>query len=210
MSRLERGFVGSLSVGTLRSILAVLEIRLDLSPRWRGPDLDRLLDEAHAHLGAHVARALERRGWEAAVEVTYSVYGERGSIDILAVHPPSSTALVVAVKSQLVSAEETIRRIDQKQRLGRQIAFERFGWRPRTVGRLLVLPGTVTERRRWARHGLLLDRAFPVSGGARVRKWLTAPAEGFSGVWFVSSSHPRTPRSIRRPRLRPGSYSRGR
>ena len=43
---LERGLIRRMAVETLRDCLAVLEIRLDLVPMWRGADLGRLLDRA--------------------------------------------------------------------------------------------------------------------------------------------------------------------
>jgi hypothetical protein len=50
------------------------------------------LDEA-------VTRLLADDGWEAVPEVTYSIFGERGSID-LAWHPASRTLLVIELKSE--------------------------------------------------------------------------------------------------------------
>ena len=51
--------------------------------RWHGEELDRLLDEAHARLVDEVVRRSTVLGWVVAVEVSFSRYGERGSIDVL-------------------------------------------------------------------------------------------------------------------------------
>jgi hypothetical protein len=40
------------------------------------------------------------------LEASYSIYGERGSIDILAGHATTRSMLVVEVKSELMSIEE--------------------------------------------------------------------------------------------------------
>ena len=63
------------------------------------------------------AALLEAEGWLTAAEVTYSGYGERGSIDLLAFHPATRTLLVVEVKTEIASVEETLRRHDAKVRL---------------------------------------------------------------------------------------------
>jgi hypothetical protein len=117
--------------------------------------------------------------------VTYSIYGERGSIDILAWHEASRTLLVVEVKTELVSIEETLRRHDAKVRLGRRVAEERFDWRPASVARLLVLPNAATARRRVQRHAAVLDRAYGARGDA-LRRWLVTPAGAVGGLLFVS------------------------
>ena len=59
--------------------------------------MERLIDEAHAEAVAAVALTLESLGWTVAVEVTYSEYGERGSIDLLALRAERRAALVVEV-----------------------------------------------------------------------------------------------------------------
>ena len=48
--------------------------------------------------------------WILAPEVSYSIFGERGVIDILAWHPTRRALLVIELKSELTSIEETLRR----------------------------------------------------------------------------------------------------
>ena len=48
VSRVERGQLDGMPLATLRRIAAALDIRVDLVPRWRGADLDRLLNAGHA------------------------------------------------------------------------------------------------------------------------------------------------------------------
>jgi transcriptional regulator with XRE-family HTH domain len=99
VSRIERGLVASLTVGTLVRAAASLGANVDIRLKWNGEQLDRLLDEAHARIVDLVIAALRATGWEVAVEVSFSIWGERGSIDILAFHQLTGIVLVIEVKS---------------------------------------------------------------------------------------------------------------
>ena len=68
----------------LRSVAAVLDIRLDVVPRWRGGELDRLLNSRHAALTEAVARWLtERRAGRCFPEVSFAIARRAGLIDLL-------------------------------------------------------------------------------------------------------------------------------
>lgn len=182
----EHGHIATLPVATIRRLFAAVEAGFEGTVLWRGGGIDRLLDERHARLvGASVAR-LGSLGWRVVVEATYSIYGERGSIDVLAGHDRTRSLLVVEVKSELMSVEEVGRKTDEKLRLARRILCrERFGWTPIAVARMLVLPATDTARRSVARYSAVLDTAFP-SRGREVTGWLRRPAGELSGILFVS------------------------
>ena len=81
----------------LERILGAMGARLAIRVLWHGEELDRLLDRNHAVIVEAMIGILQRHGWLAFPEVTYSVWGERGSIDILAWHDPSRTLLAVEV-----------------------------------------------------------------------------------------------------------------
>jgi transcriptional regulator with XRE-family HTH domain len=185
ISLVERGHGARLSAVALRRVFAALDARWEPTISWRGGDLERLLDVRHAALsGAFVSR-LRALGWSVEVEVTYSSFGERGSIDILAWTPVERIALVVEIKSELVSIEATLRKLDEKVRLTIETVAEvRFGTRPRSVGRLLVLPASTTERRRVAGAAAVLDAALPQRSDA-VRTWLRTPSGSIRGLLFV-------------------------
>jgi len=176
-----------MAVGTLDGMARFLEADLVMAVRWKGGDLDRLLDERHAALVEAVARFLESLGWHTLPELSFSIYGERGSIDLVAWHAEHRVLLVIEVKSELASVEDTLRRHDQKARLAAQVVEERFGWRPRAVSRLLVLPDARTGRRRVAQHAVVFQRAYPLRGHA-VRSWLRSPAGAVAALMFLSSS----------------------
>jgi hypothetical protein len=153
ISLIERGHLDRLAVSTIRTVFATVDARFDPVVTRRGGSIDRLLDERHSHLVGAVADVLRANEWFVELEVSFSVYGERGSIDLLAYHPATRTMLVIEVKTELTSIEETIRRHDVKVRLGAQIAVERFGWSLERgwANRLLVVLDTSANRRRVAR-----------------------------------------------------------
>jgi transcriptional regulator with XRE-family HTH domain len=191
VSTAENGHIRTLSLGTVRRLFEAVDAGFEGLVFWRGGALDRLLDERHALLvGASVAR-LSRLGWRVIVEATYSIYGERGSIDVLAGHDRTRSLFVAEVKSELVSVEEVGRKTDEKLRLARRnLCRERFGWTPVAAARVLVLPDSDSARRSVARHAPVLDAAFPVRGRA-VTRWLRRPSEDLSGILFVSNINPR-------------------
>jgi transcriptional regulator with XRE-family HTH domain len=94
ISRIERGHVDGVSVGRLRKVAEALEANLDIRIRWNGEGLDRLLDQAHAGLVEDVVRRLRADDWTTDVEVSFSIRGERGSIDVLGYHEPTGIVLV--------------------------------------------------------------------------------------------------------------------
>lgn len=198
ISLIERGHLAKLSIATLRTIFAVAEARFEGTVSWRGGAIDRLLDERHAQLVGGVARDLRASGWQVELEVTFSVYGERGSIDVVAHHVERGIVLVVEIKTELTSIEETIRRIDAKDRLAPRIVLDRFGWRSRTGARLLVVLDSSTNRRRVANHEQSLTTAFP-DRGVNVRRWLRQPTGRLSGLLFHPGTNGRGTRQTQRP-----------
>lgn len=185
IGRIEGGRIERLTLGALRKVGTALGAEIVISVRWRGADLDRLLDEGHAAIVAAVIELLGAAGWECHPEVSFSVYGERGSIDVLAWHAASRSLLVVEVKTELVSLEETVRKLDAKVRLAPVIVEDRFDWQPIARSHLLVLPATSTKRRRVDRSSTVLDLVLPLRGAA-VRSWIQAPVGPIGGLLFLS------------------------
>jgi hypothetical protein len=181
----------------LRRVFAPLEARIDLHPSWRGAELERLLDLDHAAIEEALARRLERDGWQVLVEVTYSIGGERGSIDVLALHAERRAALVAEVKSDIPAAEAVGRKVDEKRRLAPLIVRERVGWTPAAVGAVLVLPESPRLRRLLAGPAASLERGFPI-GSRTVAAWLRSPDRALAASWFLTLS---TPRAVRRVRV---------
>jgi transcriptional regulator with XRE-family HTH domain len=188
VSLLERGRIGGMSVRKARQILAGLDAELVTSLSWRGGDLDRLLDARHAGLCESTARILGDRGWTVVLETSFSSFGERGSIDLVGWHEGTSTLLIVEVKSEITSIEETLRKHDAKVRLGPTIVRDRFGWRPLVTARLLVLPEHRTTRRQVEGKPAVFGRAYPDRAVA-VRHWLAAPHGSLAGLTFLPDTN---------------------
>lgn len=185
VGRIERGSAAELTLATVRQVFSAADARIKVTAAWQGAALDRLLDERHAALVERALRHLHRYGWRTEVEVTFSEYGERGSIDILAGHDATRTALVAEVKSAIGSIEEMNRTLDAKVRLAPKLVLERFEWRALVVARVLVVPEGSTVRRIIAAHELTLASAYRARGRA-VRQWLRQPEGPLRGIWFLS------------------------
>ena len=186
VSRAEAGHFETLSTQALRRMFAAVDARLDLQARWRGGELDRLIDSRHSSIVAAAADVLIDDDWVALQEVTYAVYRERGSIDLLGLREVEAVAVVMEIKSELTSWEETQRRFDEKVRLAPKIVFERVGWRPRVVGSVIVLDDTMTNRRRIDSLGRAVTQAYPARG-REIRRWLREPSGALRGIWFLSA-----------------------
>ena len=189
ISRIELGRIGRVPFATLRRVGDALDADVELLVRWRGEAVDRLLDEAHADIVDVAAALLRRLGWEVAIEATFSIDGERGSIDILGWHAAERALLVGEVKSVVPDAQATIGTLDRKARLAARIGPER-GWDPLTVARLLLIGEGTTARQRVARHAALFEAAYP-DRGRRILGWLRRPVGPLSGLLFLRVGEPR-------------------
>ena len=178
VSRLERGHLRACSLTTLERVLADLEARLVISVLWRGGELDRLLDADHAALGERWGLRRPPR-WEHRSEVTYNVYGDRGSIDDVAYDEATGTLLVTELKTGIYDAQRTVAKLDEKVRIVPGVA-RRFGWRVRRVVPALVVAETRTNRRRVEEHGSLFGR-FDTRGRA-AHGWLRDPWAPVGGL----------------------------
>jgi transcriptional regulator with XRE-family HTH domain len=183
VSRCERGEADALTCATLRDIADALGARLTVTITWHGEDLDRLLDAAHADIVEAVVRLLRAAGWEVVPEATFSVYGERGSIDVLAWNPVTGALLVIEVKSVVPDMQAMLSTLDRKVRHAPAIAKAR-GWSVASVSRVLVLPDDRTARRRIESHATTIDQVMPLRTVA-VRRWLADPVGAIGGVLFL-------------------------
>ena len=209
VSRVERGNVRACSLATLHRLFEAFDARLVLSVLWRGGELDRLLDADHALLGERWAGVRGDR-WEAAAEVTYNEYGERGSIDELAFDPITGTLLVVELKTGLYDGGGTVAKLDEKARLAARLG-RRFGWEVRRVVPVLVIAESRTNRRRVELHERLFGRLR--CRGRAARAWLRQPEAGCGGgvLLFVPLSDVRGKTVMRagRQRVRPRAHGSG-
>ncbi len=173
-----------MAIQDVRRICSSLDLRLDLVPRWRGGDLDRLISDRHARMHDLTGPLLSARGWSRWPEVSFAVFGERGVIDLLAWHATRRTILIIELKTEIVDANELVATLDRKRRLAIGIARDR-GLAPECVGSLLLVADSATNRRRVSRYDALLRAAFPARGAA-MRRWLRNPVGGCDGLLFLS------------------------
>jgi transcriptional regulator with XRE-family HTH domain len=189
ISRVERGRIDRMDVAVLRRVFTGLDARIDLVPRWHGGDLDRLVDARHAGMVETLVRRLSSLPeWVVHPEVTFSIFGERGSIDIIAWHPRLRALLIIEVKSAIGDVGGLVRQVDRYRRLAREVARER-GWLPSSVAVWVVVADGRTARRRLAEHHSTLRSAFPADGHT-MERWLHAPGEGVRALSFLPFGHP--------------------
>ena len=173
-SRLENGRLDLCSFHALEAYARGLGAEIDVLLRWRGGDLDRLLNRRHSAMHERMAKIWTAfDDWVAVPEVSFSIYGERGVIDWFAWHAKSRTVLVEELKSQLVDVQELVATTDRRLRLAPAIARAR-GWEPGNVASWALLEDGRTNRRHAARHATFLRTAFPADGRA-MRAWLRNP-----------------------------------
>jgi transcriptional regulator with XRE-family HTH domain len=195
VAAIDRGELDGVTVRALVRAATALGADVDLRLRWRGEQLDRLVDEAHASLVEATVLRLRRLGWSVDVEVSFSIWGERGSIDVLAFHPSHGAVLVVEVKSAIADSQATLHGLDRKARLARVVVKDR-PWKVSHVSRLLVVAASATSRRRVARLASTYDVALPGRGPV-VRQWLADPDRPLAGLLFVANDSHKSTRGAR-------------
>lgn len=201
ISDIERGHLDATPLRTLRRVAQALDIRIDLIARWRGGELDRLLNARHSALHESVARFFTSLpAWMMAPEVSFSIFGERGVIDILAFHRPTGCLLVIELKTDVVDVNELVGTIDRKSRLAQRIARDR-GWTATSVSRWVIVARDKTNQRRVAAHRAVLRAAFPADGHL-MRHWLRDPAASVSALSMWTNVAGRDPSPTRSHRIR--------
>jgi transcriptional regulator with XRE-family HTH domain len=205
ISDIERGQFGRLSIDVYCRVAEAIGADVNLAPTWRGPKLARLLDKRHAALQNAVASELSELGWVLRIEEPFNHFGDRGSVDILGTWPVNGALLIVEIKSEIDSLEETVRTLRMKSRVVPIVQRRDSGRASGPVGAVLVLPEGSTHRDLLMRHGALISASLPARNWD-VRRWLAEPAGDLRGVLFFRDTDPggtkldlATPDRIRRP-----------
>jgi len=186
VSRAESGRVTDITLDAVERIARALDISVDLTVRWHGGDLDRLLNARHSELAESVARLFAAMpDWVLVPEVSFSIYGERGVIDFVAWHAETRTLLLIELKSQIVDAQEMLGTFDRKRRLARRIAGNR-GWNPVAVGAWIIVSRSKTNERHVERLSALLRSGYP-SDGREMIAWLRRPVGSIAGFSLWSN-----------------------
>jgi transcriptional regulator with XRE-family HTH domain len=143
IGRTELGSITSVSV--IRAHAAALDIRAEWRVVGRGADVARLLDEEHAAIVETLAASLARQGWRVEAESSYSEYGERGRIDLLAFDPATRVLAVVEVKTELADLQELFGSLNVKARLAARLGRRR-GWNATRVVSVIAPAATSANR----------------------------------------------------------------
>jgi hypothetical protein len=114
--------------------------------------------------------------------VSFSRYGERGRVDLLAFHAAARIVLVVEIKTLIVDVQHLLGSLDMKARLAPAMVRE-WGWAVRGVVPALVVAEGTTNRRRISEHPILFAR-FALRGWSATR-WIRSPVEGVSGLLLL-------------------------
>lgn len=126
-------------------------------------------------------------GWVIEPEVSFSFFGERGIIDVLAWHPTSRILLVIELKTEVVDVNEMLGTLDRKRRLAVKIA-EGQGWDPVAIGTWVVVADGRTNRRVVAEHATVLRAKLPTDGRG-IGRWLRGPSGRIDALSFLPSVH---------------------
>jgi len=186
--RIAHGRLAAIPLGVIRRVALALDARVDTIVRWQGGDLGRLINSRHAAMHEVMARSFATlEGWQAEPEVSFSIYGERGVIDILAWYPTCRALPVIELKTELVDINDLMGSLDRKRRLAGEIADKR-GWHASSISTWVVLADGRTNRRELSDHEKVLRAKFP-DDGRKVRGWLRRPGSAMNALGFLPSIH---------------------
>lgn len=197
VSCIEQGKLGGMSLSEVRRVASAIGMWIELKPNWRGTQLVHLVNGAHTALQEAVLSYLDgRAGWVARPEVTFSIFGERGAIDILAWHAATQTVLVIELKTLVVDPADLVRQMGRRSRLATEIAATQ-GWHARDAASWVIFTDTRTNRRHAAEHRALLQ-GFADLDGRTVESWLRAPSGPMSALSFWDQADAVIPQQVRR------------
>ena len=202
--RIEAGQLDEVSFGHVRRLARVLDARFEGLVRWRGADLDRLVNRGHALMHEAMFRWLrEIGGWIALPEVSFARDGSRGVIDIVAWHAGSRVLLVIELKTRIVDINDLMATMDVRRRVAWQIGRD-HGWDPVAVGVWVVVSPARSNARVLSDHATVLRAKFPADGRS-MRRWLSRPSGDIAALSFMPEVRvadlgrdPTTPRRVRR------------
>lgn len=208
IGRHENGRFGSLR--SLEQHASALGLRVEVRLTGRGGELAKLRDEEHAAIVEFFAGWFRDAGFTTEVEASFSQWGERGRVDLLAHDPVTALLVIVEIKTQLVDLQDLMGALNVKERLAPTVARTR-GWAVRRQLTLLGVASTHANRGLTRTHRSLFGAFAPrrltraaLSGDAtRILCWVPPEATSRSRPWVAGRQ-----RVIRRQRI--GGGNRGR
>lgn len=201
VGRHENGIIGSFPA--IEKHAAVFALRVDVRMTGRAGDLVRLADEEHARIVEMVAGWFRAHGFQTETEASFSEWGERGRIDLLAFDPSTRTLVIVEVKTQLLDLQKLFGSLNVNERLASTIAKHR-GWIVGQTATVLATASTPANHKIVREHPSLFSqfarRRLTVPSlrkETRILHWVNADAGRSS--WLAGRQR------VRRPELTKGS-----
>lgn len=202
VGRHENGVIGLL--GVLEKHAAVFGLRVDVRVIGRAGSLIRLADEEHARIVETVAAWFRGHGFRTETEASFSEWGERGRIDLLAFDPATRVLVIVEVKTLLLDLQDLFGSLNVKERLAVTIA-ERRGWTVNRCVTVLAVAHTAANRTVVREHPSLFANfdtrpltTARLRPGRRLIHWVRA--DGGSGSWLAGRERVSRQRTISHPR----------
>jgi transcriptional regulator with XRE-family HTH domain len=160
ISRIERGLVRDLTLGTASTLVEATGARLVIGVE--APylaDRARQHDAGHARLAASVVRRLRSSGWDVRTEVEVGGDRSRGWIDVLAFNPATGVMLVIELKTEIHDLGQIERSLGWYEREA-WLVGRRFGWQPTTAMSCLLLLMTEANDARAAANRRSINLGF--------------------------------------------------
>lgn len=197
IGRHESGVIGSLTA--IERHAAVFRMRVDVRLIGRAGELVRLADEEHAAIVETLAAWFRSVGFAVEAEASFSEWGERGRIDLLAFDPRTGTLIIVEVKTQLLDLQDLFGALNVKERLAATVA-QRRGWIVRRRVSVLAVAATTANRDIVRSHPSLFAgfarRKLTVEAvrgeDQRILHWVTA-SQASRGAWIAGRRRVRPP-----------------
>lgn len=199
IGRHESGIIGSSSA--LERHAGTFGMRVEVRIVGRAGELARLGDDEHAAIVEALAAWFRAEGFLVEVESSFSEWGERGRIDLLAYDPRTGTLVIVEVKSLLLDLQDLFGALNIKERLATTIA-ERRGWQVRRRVSVLGVASTAANRDIVRTHPSLfatfdrrrLTMAALGAGSERILHWVD-PSDASRQSWIAGRRRVRPPKA---------------
>jgi transcriptional regulator with XRE-family HTH domain len=193
ISRIECGRAEAFDLAVIGRVFETLGIRMQV--RFEVPPavaVRRERSPGHDRCVVHVARRLQRAGYEVATEVEVGDGRWRAWIDVLAFHPASGLLIVIEVKTELHDVPAEQRRLASYERES-WAAARRLGWdADRRISALLLLRTAAIDRVVAANRSLL--RLAVPGTAADLLRWTGDPLHAPHNGRALASFDPRARR----------------
>lgn len=198
IARQERGLIRSLDA--LERHAAALDLRLEVRLNGRSGELVRLADDEHAAIVETLAQWFRDAGFVTELEASFSEWGERGRIDLLAHDPASRLLVIIEVKTLLLDLQELLGGVNIRERLGTTLGGRR-GWSVDRCVTVLAVADAIANRSIVRQHPALFASfvarrltRLALADASRLLVWVPA-ARAERPTWISGKQRVRIPRA---------------